>query len=311
MSGRPRLVVIAGPTASGKTALAVQLAERLGGEVVSADSQQVYRGFDIGTAKPAAEELARAPHHLISILDARAERMDAARYAARADAAIAEVAARGRVPLIVGGSGLYLRALLHGVMDAPGRDPAFRAALRARAEEVGWPALHAELAEKDPAAAARITPNDRVRIERALELFHATGQPASALRQAHGFLPDRYAFLGLRLEWPRPELFARIDARAAQMFQAGLVEETRALLEAGLHDAPPMGSIGYAQAQAVLRGAFTLEAAVADVALQTRRYAKRQMTWFKKERGLRPLAPPSGAALDALVDEVRAFLAGP
>jgi len=305
---RPRLLVIAGPTASGKSALAAKLANALGGEVVSADSQQVYQGFDIGTAKPTVDELALAPHHLISILDSREARMDAARYADRADEAILEIASRGHVAVVAGGTGLYLRALLHGVMDAPGRDQAFRDALRLRAADVGWPALHAELAEKDPDAAAVITPNDRVRIERSLELIANTGQLASALRKAHGFLPARYAFLGLRLELPRELLYARIDARTQAMFDGGLLDETQRLLEQGLGDAPPMSSIGYVQANALLRGELAREAAIADAAQQTRKYAKRQLTWFKKEPGFRAIGLLDDAGFGALIDEARAFL---
>lgn len=308
---RPKLIVVAGPTASGKTALAVSLAERLGGEVVSADSQQVYRGFDIGTAKPSPDELSRAPHHLISILDPRAEHMDAAQWARRADAVIAEVAARGKVAIVAGGTGLYLRALLRGVMDAPARDAPFREALRARAAEQGWPALHAELQQVDPDAAAVIMPNDRVRIERALELRHVTGRLASELRRAHAFAEERYRFFGVWLDPPREALWSRVNARSAAMFDAGLLEETKRLLEAGLADAPPMSSIGYVQAQQVLRGELELPAAIADLAQQTRHYAKRQRTWFKKEPGLRALPPPDAKAFEALLSEVRRFLDAP
>ncbi|HEX9051545.1 MAG TPA: tRNA (adenosine(37)-N6)-dimethylallyltransferase MiaA, partial [Anaeromyxobacter sp.] len=164
-----RLAVIAGPTASGKTALAVALARRVGGEIVNADSQQVYRGLDVGTAKPTAEERAAVPHHLLDVVDP-GEGMDAARFVALADAAIADVASRGRIPIVAGGTGLYLRALLHGVVAAPGRDPALRARLEEEAARLGRPALHARLAAVDPAAAARIRPNDLVRIVRALEI---------------------------------------------------------------------------------------------------------------------------------------------
>jgi tRNA dimethylallyltransferase len=303
----PRLVVLAGPTASGKSALALALAERLGGEIVSADSQQVYQGFDIGTAKPSSEELARVPHHLVSIIDGRERRMDAARYAALADVAISAICARGKVPIVVGGTGLYLRTLLHGVVPGPGRDDLFRARLAARVAEGGWEAAHQELARVDPTSAARLSVNDHVRLERALEIHHLTGQPASALRAAHAFAADRYAFLGFTLCPPREALFDRIDRRTRSMFDAGLLEETAALVEAGYDDAPPMASIGYAQARAVLAGAFTREAAIADAAQATRKYAKRQLTWFKKERGLRALPRWE---LEALVGEAVAFWAG-
>lgn len=303
----PRLVVLGGPTASGKSALALALAEQLGGEIVSADSQQVYRGFDIGTAKPSSEELQRVPHHLVSILDGRARRMDAARFAALADEAIAQIHARHRVPIVVGGTGLYLRALLHGVVPGPGRDDAFRQALAARVAAGGWAAAHAELQRVDPQSAAKLSMNDRVRIERALEIHHLTGQPASVLRAAHGFADDRYRYLGFTLSPPRGKLYARIDARTRAMFAAGLVEETEALLRAGYAEAPPMGSIGYAQAQALLAGKLSRDEAIDQAAHATRKYAKRQLTWFKKERGLRAVEE---LALAALVDEVRAFLDG-
>ena len=222
-----RLCVVAGPTASGKTALAVALARRLGGEIVNADSQQVYRGLDVGTAKPTAEERAAAPHHLVDVAEP-GEGMDAARFAALADAAIADVAGRGRFPIVAGGTGLYLRALLHGVVPAPGRDPALRARLEDEAARLGRPALHARLTAIDPAAAARILPNDLVRIVRALEIA-AGGRLPSELHAEHAFREDRYDAVLLALDPPRPELHARIDARVREMFAGGLLEEARAL----------------------------------------------------------------------------------
>jgi tRNA dimethylallyltransferase len=289
--GRPALTVIAGPTASGKTALAVELARRAGGEIVSADSQQVYRHFDIGTAKPSAEELAAVPHHLLSVVEPR-ETFSAAEYQRRADAVIEDIASRGRRVFVVGGTGLYLRVLLHGVVEAPGADPELRASLEALAAAEGREAVHRRLAEVDPETAARLPVNDLVRIIRALEIHARTGVTASEFRRAHAFAPDRYPFQLYVLEPPREALYRAINARTEAMFARGLVEETRALLERGYADAAPMRSVGYVQARAVVEGRMTLQEAIADTAQETRRYAKRQLTWFRREPGAVFLPPP-------------------
>ena len=287
----PRLLVVAGPTASGKTALAIALARRLGGEIVNADSQQVYRGLDVGTAKPTAEERAAAPHHLVDVV-APGEGMDAARFVALADAAIADVAGRGRLPIVAGGTGLYLRALLHGVVEAPGRDPALRAALEAEAIAAGRPALHARLAAVDPEAAARIGANDLVRIVRALEIA-AGGRRPSELLAAHAFAPDRYPAVLLALDVPRAELHARIDARVRAMFAGGLLDEARAL--AALPEPPPRLPIGYGEAIACVRGELEVEEAIRRVQVAHRRYARRQVIWLRRERGVEWIAPPYDA----------------
>ncbi len=291
----PLLTVIAGPTASGKTRLAIDVAKRLSAEIVSADSQQVYRRFDLGTAKPSAAELAEVPHHLISCVDPSGD-FSAARYQALADAAIAELAARGRRIVVVGGTGLYLRILLHGVVSAPGGDAALRAELEAQAEREGNEALHRRLAEVDPDTAARLPVADRVRVIRALEIHALTGERASQQRAQHGFAGDRYRSIFWVLDPPREALYAAINARAKAMFDAGLVDEVRALVADDLRGAAPMGAVGYAQALACLDGQLSLEAAVADTAQKTRHYAKRQWTWFKKEPGARFLKPPWDAA---------------
>ena len=285
-----RVAVIAGPTASGKTALAVALAQRVGGEIVNADSQQVYRGLDVGTAKPSAEERAAAPHHLLDLV-APGEGMDAARFVALADGAIADVASRGRVPIVAGGTGLYLRALLHGVVAAPGRDPALRARLEEEAARLGRPALHARLAAIDPEAARSIRPNDLVRIVRALEIA-ASGRRPSELRAAHAFLPDRYDAVLLALDPPRAELHARIDARVTEMFAGGLLDEARALATRFGGEVPPRLPIGYAEALAYARGALPLEEAIRRVQVAHRRYARRQIVWLRKERGVEWIRPP-------------------
>lgn len=287
-----RLLVIAGPTASGKTSLAVALARRTGGEIVNADSQQVYRGLDVGTAKPTAEERALAPHHLLDVVEP-GEGMDAARFAALADRAIAEIAARGGLPIVVGGTGLYLRALLHGVVAAPGRDPAFRARLEEEAARAGRPALHARLAAIDPEAARRIRPNDLVRIVRALEIAEG-GRTPSELHAEHAFAADRYDASVLALDPPRAELHARIDARVREMFSGGILDEARALLarEGGL---PARLPIGYAEAAACARGELPLEEAIRRVQVAHRRYARRQIIWLRRERGVEWIRPPYDA----------------
>ncbi len=291
MSARPPLVVIAGPTASGKTSAAIRVARRLGAEIVGADSQQVYRHFDIGTAKPSTAELAEVPHHLVSVADP-AQPFSAGRYQELADAAIEDVSGRGRRVVVVGGTGLYLRVLLHGVVNAPPADPALRAALVAEAEAKGRPALHARLAQFDPPSAAAIEPTDLVRIVRALEIHALTGTPASEQRGRHGFAEDRYPFRLWVLSPPRETLYAAIQARTGHMFSHGLLEEVRALVARGLRDASPMRSVGYAEALEHVEGRLKLDEAVARAAQRTRHYAKRQLTWFRKEREARFIAPP-------------------
>jgi len=293
---RIRILVLAGPTASGKTALAIELALRLGGEIVNADSQQVYRGLDVGTAKPSAAERARVPHHLLDVV-APGQDMDAARYVAMADQAIAAIAARGRFPVVVGGTGLYLRALLHGVVPAPGRDPALRARLEEEAARLGRPALHARLAAVDAEAAARIGPMDLVRIVRALEIAEG-GRRSSELHAAHRFQDQRYSAILFALDPPRAELHARIAARVEAMFAGGLLEEAGVLLGSFGGRPPERIPIGYREAIATLRGDISLEEAVRRVEIAHRRYARRQVIWLRKEPGVRWIAPPFDA--DAL-----------
>jgi tRNA dimethylallyltransferase len=298
----PRLIVLAGPTASGKTSLAIDLARRLCGEIVNADSQQVYRGLDVGTAKPTPEERAAAPHHLLDVVDP-GEGMDASRFVALADVAIAAIQARGRVAIVAGGTGLYLRALLHGVAAAPGRDPALRAALEAEAARDGRPALHARLAAVDPAAAAKIGPNDLVRIVRALEIA-AAGRTQSEVFAAHRFAEARYPARLLALDPPREVLHARIAARVARMFDGGLLAEAAALRARFGEALPPKLPIGYAEAAALLAGTLDRAEAVRRVEVAHRRYARRQVIWLRRERDVEWLAPPvDGAALAKALGE--------
>jgi tRNA dimethylallyltransferase len=293
-----RLVVIVGPTASGKTRLAIDLARRVDGEVVSADSQQVYVGMDIGTGKATADERAEVPHHLLDVIRPD-EEMTAARFAALADAALAGIAARGRPAIVCGGTGLYVRILLYGIFDAPPADPALRAALAA--EPVG--ALHARLAAIDPEAAARILPGDARRIIRALEVHALTGVPISEHQRRHDFrtLPPRYPARLVGLAPPRDALHARIDARVEAMIAAGFVDEVRALRAAGC--LPPLRSqqaIGYAELHAHLDGALALPAAIEQIQRNTRRYARRQLVWYRSDPRVTWTEDPSRVDLDSL-----------
>lgn len=279
----PPLIVICGPTAVGKTALAVELAKHYPVEVVSADSRQVYRSMDIGTAKPTAAERAALPHHLLDVVWPD-EPFDAARYSLLADEAIAGVLGRGHLPLLVGGTGLYIRALTEGLVEVPAADPQVRAQLQQQGAKEGSPALHRRLAEVDPAAAATLHPNDLVRIVRALEVFELTGQPLSSRQRDHGFRTRRYRLLKIGLTLDRAELYRRIDQRAAAMFAEGLVAETRALLDAGYGpELKSLQTIGYREAVRLLQGVCSQTEALADLQQATRRYAKRQLTWFRAD----------------------------
>ena len=290
-----RLLVIAGPTASGKTALALEVARRLNAEIISADSQQVYRHFDIGTAKPSASELAEIPHHLISVVDPL-EDFSAARFGKMADVAIADIHARGKRAIVVGGTGLYLRVLLHGVMPGPSRDEALRAELEAFADKEGNEALHKRLAQVDPVTAAKHPVQDRLRVIRALEIHQLTGKPASEHRDEHAFAADRYPYDLFILNPERERVYAAINARTSRMFASRLVEETRSLVQRGYREAAPMRAVGYLQALEVIDGKRSLAQAIQDTAQATRHYAKRQLTWFKKEKGARNVTPAEALA---------------
>jgi tRNA dimethylallyltransferase len=278
------LVVILGPTAVGKTAVGLRVAEQIGGEIISADSAAVYRGMDIGTAKPTAEERARVRFHLIDVADPD-EPFTAAKFRELALEAIRDIQARGKRVLIVGGTGLYLRVLLHGFSLAPPpRDPTIRKRLQQEAREQGLPALYARLQQVDPQAAARIHPNDAVRIIRALEVYEMTGKPVSEWQhRADSELPA----LKLGLTMPRPLLYRRINERVDQMMAQGFLQEVQNLLSKGYNrDLPALKGLGYRHLIAYLMGEMGLEEAVALWKRDTRRFAKRQMTWFRREPGV-------------------------
>jgi len=278
------LLAIVGPTAAGKSEVSLLLARALAGEIVSADSMQVYRGMDIGTAKPSAEERARVTHHLIDIIDPDTP-FSVADYRARADAALASIWEAERQPLLVGGSGLYVRAVIDKLsfpLAPPNAELRSRLARQAREEGVG--ALHARLAAVDPEAASRLHPNDEKRIIRALEVHAQTGQPISRLQSLDRRFQPRYNTTQFGLTRPRLELYRRIEERVDRMLAAGLVEEVKSLLAGGRReDLVAMKGLGYAQIAEHLRGACSLEEAVARLKRDTRRFAKRQLTWFRRD----------------------------
>jgi tRNA dimethylallyltransferase len=281
-------ILLMGPTASGKTDLAIRLARMVPAEIISVDSALVYRELDIGTAKPSRALRAEIQHHLVDVLDP-AEAYSAGRFRRDALAAMAGARARGRIPLLVGGTMLYFRALLRGLAELPEADPATRAELDAEAGRRGWPALHAELARVDPAAAARIRPGDSQRIQRALEVWRLTGTPLSQLQAAATGSPPGWRFLKLGLApGSRPELHVAIERRFEAMMQAGFLAEVERLHARGdLHDGlPAIRAVGYRQLWAHVEGQCALEEAVQDAVTATRRLAKRQMTWLRAEPGL-------------------------
>ena len=278
----PLLIAIAGPTGSGKTALSLSLAERFEGEIVSCDSVAVYRDMEIGTAKPTPKERARIPHHVIDILPPD-QFCTAGDYSRRARQAVAEIAARGHLPIVTGGTGLYLRALLEGLFAGPQRSEEMRERLRRSATRHGPSWLHRLLRRLDPSAAERIHANDQPKLIRAIEVCLAARQPLTEAWQSGRDPLQGFRILRLGLDPPRPLLYQRLDARARAIFAAGLVEETRALLQKYGEEPRAFDSLGYRQARAVLRGEMSEEEAIAATAQGHRNYAKRQLTWFRRE----------------------------
>jgi tRNA dimethylallyltransferase len=278
------LLVVVGPTASGKTELALELASRIDGEIVSADSVQVYRHFQIGTGKPSQEERARVPHHLIDIREPD-EALDAASWAQLARACLFEIASRGKRPIVCGGTFLWVRALLYGLAPTPPGSAEIRERHRIIAEARGRAALHGALTEVDPESAQRLAPNDLVRVSRALEVFELTGQPLSRWHAAHGFRESLLEARLLGVHRERPELDQRIFARATSMLNSGWVDEVRELKKKGYGDARAMGAVGYKQiAEALGTGApFELPELVESIARKTRIFARRQRTWLRDQ----------------------------
>lgn len=292
-----KVVVVAGPTGAGKSQFAIRLASAATGEIVNYDSVQIYRGFDIGSAKPSIEERSQVPHHLFDIVEAD-EEFNAADYAKRARRICEEITARGRLPILVGGTFFYLRALLSGLPEMPGRDEEIRRRLRALSDKPRGPArLHAWLARVDPQSAARIPPADRHRVERALEVWIAAGSPISRWKAPTSENSSDIAALQLALTLDRAEIVRRLDARVEEMYRAGLVDETRELLMRYPRESRPFGTIGYREAAAVVSGEKALAEAVAETKRRTRSYAKRQMTWLRSDRNMQWL--PAADAEDS------------
>ena len=307
------VLAIAGPTAAGKSALALEVCARWpdGAEIVSVDSAQVYRGMDIGTAKPDAVIRAAVPHHLIDLLDP-AQPYSAARFAADAQAAVAGIRARGHLPVLVGGTLLYYRALFEGLSDLPAADAAVRARLAEQARALGWPAMHQRLVQVDPATAARLHPNDAQRIQRALEIFEVTGQPASARfgRTSADSLPGPLVQVAV-VPPQREILHRRIAQRFGAMLRGGLVEEVRRLHarpDLSAHT-PSMRAVGYRQVWQHLDGDCSLDEAVDRGIAATRQYAKRQLTWLRSEpqwRWIDPAEPNASGVVLNLVNQRQA-----
>lgn len=275
------LLCVVGPTASGKTELAIQLCEQLGGEVINADSVQIYRWFDVGSGKPTAAERARAVHHLVDVQDPL-DPLDASRYVQMAEDVIGGVRLRGRVPVVCGGTFLWVRSLVLGLSGAPGADPQLRAELRREAASLGTAHLHERLQGVDPVTAGRISPNDLVRIERALEVFELTGRPLSDWHAEHQRRGPRHQARYVAVRWDRAEEDRRIAQRAKGWLEGGWIEEVRGLIERGLGGARPMGSVGYRDVRDHVQGKVAREELLGRVVRSTRVYARRQRTWIRE-----------------------------
>lgn len=301
MRALPLLPVIVGPTASGKTALSLALAERLGGEIVSCDSVAVYQEMELGTAKPSREERAQVRHHMIDVVPPSVE-YTAGDYGRAARAAVQDIASRGKVPIVAGGTGLYLRALLDGFSPVPQRDEALRDRLRAAMERRGPAVLMRVLRRLDAAAAARIHENDHPKLIRAIEVSVLEGRPMSDAWQARSPSPlEGFHVVQMGLAPERAALYDRINARCAAMFHDGLVEETRGLVAKYGADCRALSSLGYAEAQAVLRGEMTEAEAIAKAQTGHRNYSKRQGTWFRRDTRVQWLHGFGGDVIDQVI----------
>ena len=288
---KPKVIVICGPTGIGKTSVGIQLAEKLGGEIVSADSMQIYRYMDIGTAKPTADEQARVPHHMIDIVNPD-EHFDAARYAQLAHDSVMQLHNRGITPLVVGGTGLYIKSLLQGLFQSEPIDPMIRNRLKKEAAEKGSGVLYDRLKLIDPGTANRLHPNDSYRITRALETIESTGKSISEHHQDHGFADDVFNGLKICLQMDRQKLYTRIERRVDIMIESGLIDEVKRLLgmgySAGLKS---MQSIGYRHGADFIGGRLSWDECIRTLKRDTRRFAKRQITWFGADRDINWFSP--------------------
>ncbi len=276
------IAVVVGPTASGKSDLALELAEARGGEIISCDSVQVYRHFDLGSSKPSLADRTRVTHHLIDIVDPD-QPIDAASFAARADVAVADVQRRGKLPILCGGTFLWIRAVLYGLAKAPPGDAAVRARHAEWAKTEGRAALHAKLAEIDPPSAARLSPNDFVRVSRALEVFEMSGRPLSAWHAEHGFRSPRFRAKLLGIRWSHEDLARRVAERTEQALAAGWIDEVKRLIGLGYRDTRAMSSVGYAQVLSFVEGGLARKELGPAIDRATKVFARRQRTWLRDQ----------------------------
>jgi len=280
---KPKIIIICGPTGVGKTSVAIKIAGVVNGEIISADSMQIYRYMDIGTAKPTMEEQSRIRHHIIDIVDPD-ENFDAAKFLKKAHEKIVELYTAGITPIVVGGTGLYIKALVHGLFDTGNVNLDVRKRLKKEAVTSGTGVLHKRLAEYDPDAADRIHPNDTYRIIRALEMVETTGKTISKHQEDHGFTDKRYRVIKIGLKMDRNVLYDRINKRVDEMLKKGLLDEVRGLLERGCSEnLKSMQSIGYRHIVDFIKGRLSWDEALRTIKRDTRRYAKRQMTWFNAD----------------------------
>jgi len=305
-SKKPKIIVIAGPTASGKTGLAVDLALSLGGQIINADSMQIYRGMDVGTAKPTLEEQRGIIHHLLDVVNPD-EDFNAAMYRQMALPLAKGICAKNIPCFIVGGTGLYIRSLLGGLVELPPSDPILRERLHLECDLKGAPECHRQLTELDPERAKSIHPNDRIRIIRALEISHQTQRPSSDLLKQHQFKNQEFLAIKLCLKVEKEQLYHRINERSEKMMACGLMEETERLMKKGYGPhLKSMSAIGYRHILKYLQGEWSLEKATETLKRDTRRYAKRQMTWFRAEPDMIHIDPENAALTKT---RIRDFLA--
>jgi tRNA dimethylallyltransferase len=304
MSRETRIVVVSGPTGVGKTKLAIELARELDGELVGADSVQVYRGFDIGSSKPTAAELGGIAHHLIDVREPD-EPLDAASYAGLADLAIARIAQRGRLPIVVGGTGLWLRALLRGLVELPPVDAVLRARLEAEWDREGAVAMHERLARVDPISARAVHVNDKLRVVRALEVHQQTGKPLGSLRAEHALGAPRYRDFTVVIDSDRTQLAAKVRARTRAMLEAGLVTEVRGIVERYGPEVRALQSVGYKQALGHVLGGMGTEEMEREMNRATMIYARRQRTWWRNEPGVGLRVPGSFGVSERVADFLR------
>ena len=288
---KPKIVVVLGPTAVGKSDIAMELALQMNGEIINADSQQLYRQMNIGTAKPSNKVREKIPHHVIDVVDPD-EEFNVARYRELATTSIHDIRKRGKQAIVCGGTGLYIKALTRGLFLGPVQDPGIRESLTLKAHRHGLKALYEQLEQIDPSATSWIHPHDRQRIIRALEVYQMTGKPMSEWQKGHGFGETPFTTLKIGLDRQRAELYDRINQRCDQMIEAGLIDEVRGLFEQGYDlDLKPLCSVGYRHMGLFLMGKMSLEEAVFLMKRDTRRLAKRQLTWFRSDREIRWFHP--------------------